>query len=115
MPQGGLTSIASTDGRRYRLGTQTVSRIGFGAMQLPGPLGSAFARANPVLGNPAVMATAARLGYTPAQVALAWLLRLRPNVLLIPGTSSLRHLEENMAVANVVLDAEARQLLTSGA
>jgi pyridoxine 4-dehydrogenase len=78
------------------------------------PLGSAFARANPVLGNPGVMATAARLGYTPAQVALAWLLRLRPNVLLIPGTSSLRHLEENMTVANVVLDGEARQLLASG-
>ncbi len=79
------------------------------------PLGSAFARANPVLGNPGVMATAARLGYTPAQVALAWLLRLRPNVLLIPGTSSLRHLEENMAVANVELDAQARQLLPSSA
>jgi pyridoxine 4-dehydrogenase len=75
------------------------------------PLGSAFARANPVLGNPAVLATAGRLGYTPPQVALAWLLRLRPNVLLIPGTSSLRHLEENMAVANIELDAEARQLL----
>jgi pyridoxine 4-dehydrogenase len=79
------------------------------------PLGSAFARPNPVLGNPGVMATAASLGYTPAQVALAWLLRLRPNVLLIPGTSSLRHLEENMAVPNVVLDAAARQLLASGA
>ena len=79
------------------------------------PQGSAFARANPVLGNPGVMATAARLGYTPAQVALAWLLRLRPNVLLIPGTSSLRHLEENMAVANVELDAQARQVLPSSA
>jgi pyridoxine 4-dehydrogenase len=75
------------------------------------PLGSAFARDNPVLSNPAVIATAARLGYTPPQIALAWLLRLRPNVLLIPGTSSLRHLEENMAVANIELDAEARQLL----
>jgi pyridoxine 4-dehydrogenase len=79
------------------------------------PLGSAFARNNPVLGNPGVLATADRLGYTPAQVALAWLLRLRPNVLLIPGTSSLRHLEENMAVANIELDAEARQLLASSA
>jgi pyridoxine 4-dehydrogenase len=76
------------------------------------PLGSAFARNNPVLGNPGVIATAARLGYTPAQVALAWLLRLRPNVLLIPGTSSLRHLEENIEVANIELDAEARQLLS---
>jgi aryl-alcohol dehydrogenase-like predicted oxidoreductase len=76
------------------------------------PLGSAFARANRVLGNPGVIATAERLGCTPAQVALAWLLRLRPNVLLIPGTSSLQHLEENMDVANIELDAEARQLLS---
>jgi aryl-alcohol dehydrogenase-like predicted oxidoreductase len=75
------------------------------------PLGSAFARNNQVLGNPGVVATAARLHCTTAQVALAWLLRLRPNVLLIPGTSSLRHLEENMAVANIELDAEARRLL----
>jgi pyridoxine 4-dehydrogenase len=79
------------------------------------PLGSSFARNNPVLGNPVVIATADRLGYTPAQVALAWLLRLRPNVLLIPGTSSVRHLEENLAVANIELDAEARQLLSGGA
>jgi aryl-alcohol dehydrogenase-like predicted oxidoreductase len=79
------------------------------------PLGSSFTRDNPVLGNPGVIATADRLGCTPAQVALAWLLRLRPNVLLIPGTSSVRHLEENLAVANIELDAEARQLLPSGA
>ena len=47
----------------------------------------------------------------PAQVALAWLLDLRPEVLLIPGTSSISHLEENIAVANVALDSEARDLL----
>jgi pyridoxine 4-dehydrogenase len=75
------------------------------------PLGSAFARGNPVVGDPRVSATAARLGHTPAQIALAWLLSVRPNVLLIPGTSSTRHLEENMAVANIELDAEARELL----
>jgi pyridoxine 4-dehydrogenase len=75
------------------------------------PLGSAFARVNPVLGDPRVIAIAARLGHTPAQVAMAWLLSLRPNVLLIPGTSSTRHLEENMAVANIDLDAAARELL----
>jgi pyridoxine 4-dehydrogenase len=68
------------------------------------PLGSAFARGNPVLGDPRVTAIAARLGYTPAQVALAWLLSLRPNVLLIPGTSSTHHLEENMAAAEVSSD-----------
>jgi pyridoxine 4-dehydrogenase len=77
------------------------------------PLGSGFARSNPVLGSPQVIDTAARLGRTPPQVALAWLLSLRPNVLLIPGTSSVRHLEENMAVADIELDAEARELLAS--
>jgi pyridoxine 4-dehydrogenase len=75
------------------------------------PLGSAFARSNPVLGSQQVIDTAARLGHTPAQIALAWLLGLRPNVLLIPGTSSVRHLEENMGVADIELDAEARELL----
>jgi pyridoxine 4-dehydrogenase len=79
------------------------------------PLGSAFARSNPVLGDPRVTAIAARLGHTPAQVALAWLLSLGPNVLLIPGTSSTHHLEENMAAAEVELDTEARELLASTA
>ena len=71
------------------------------------PLGSAFHDENPVLTDPSVVATARRLEATPAQVALAWLLHLAPNVLLIPGTSSLAHLEENLAAAEVVLDAEA--------
>jgi aryl-alcohol dehydrogenase-like predicted oxidoreductase len=75
------------------------------------PLGSAFAQGNPVLGDQRVTRTAARLGHTPAQIALAWLLSLRPNVLLIPGTSSIRHLEENMAAADIDLDTEARELL----
>jgi pyridoxine 4-dehydrogenase len=75
------------------------------------PLGSGLANRNPVLASPPVTATAARLGCTPAQVALTWLLDLRPEVLLIPGTSSIRHLEENMAVANAGLDAQARDLL----
>jgi len=46
------------------------------------PLGSAFARGNPVQASPPVTKTAARLGCTPAQVALAWLLDLRPEVLM---------------------------------
>lgn len=79
------------------------------------PLGSAFGRGNPVVGSKQVVDTAARIGRTPAQVALAWLLSLRPNVLLIPGTSSVRHLEENLAVADIELDAEARELLASAA
>jgi aryl-alcohol dehydrogenase-like predicted oxidoreductase len=69
------------------------------------PLGSAFNADNPVLGNPAVKQTAADLGRTPAQIALAWTLAVAPNVLLIPGTSSVAHLEENMAVADIELPA----------
>ncbi len=75
------------------------------------PLGSAFNPENPVLGSAPVKATAERLGATPAQVALAWLLGRAPNVLLIPGTSSLAHLEENLAAADLVLDQEAVDVL----
>lgn len=53
-----------------------------------------------------------RLGATPMQVALAWLLRRSPNILLIPGTSSLAHLRENLA-AEVVLPDDAVDELES--
>ena len=46
---------------------------------------------------------ARRLGATPMQVALAWLLARAPNILLIPGTSSLKHLKENLAAGDLVL------------
>jgi aryl-alcohol dehydrogenase-like predicted oxidoreductase len=49
---------------------------------------------------------AAGLGATPMQVALAWLLQRAPNILLIPGTSSLGHLKENLEAANLVLSPE---------
>jgi aryl-alcohol dehydrogenase-like predicted oxidoreductase len=75
------------------------------------PLGSAFGRSNPVLGNEQVQAIAGRLGRTPAQIALAWVLALGPHVLLIPGTSSVRHLEENLAVADITLDEDAMRQL----
>lgn len=71
------------------------------------PLGSAFAADSPVLGAPAVRRAARRLGVTPVQVALGWLLALAPNVLLIPGTSSLAHLEENLGAASITLDQAA--------
>ena len=48
----------------------------------------------------------ARLGATPMQVALAWLLQRAPNILLIPGTSSLAHLRENLAAAKLALSEE---------
>jgi len=50
---------------------------------------------------------AQNLGATPMQVALAWLLHRSPNVVLIPGTSSLAHLRENLAAAEVELSDEA--------
>ncbi|MFC5760390.1 aldo/keto reductase family oxidoreductase [Rhizobium sp. GCM10022189] len=50
---------------------------------------------------------AARLGATPLQVALAWLLKRAPNILLIPGTSSRGHLRENLAVADIELPDDA--------
>ena len=76
------------------------------------PLGSAFNPENPVLGAPSVRETARRLNATPAQVALAWLLHKALKVLLIPGTSSLDHLEENLAAADLALDQEAIELLS---
>ncbi|MCU1492707.1 MAG: putative oxidoreductase, aryl-alcohol dehydrogenase like protein [Acidimicrobiaceae bacterium] len=75
------------------------------------PLGSAFATDNTVLLAPAVLETATRLQATPAQVALAWLLAQAPKVLLIPGTSSLSHLEENLAAPELLLDDAALDAL----
>ncbi len=54
---------------------------------------------------------ARRLDATPMQVALAWLLQRSPNILLIPGTSSLTHLRENLAAADVRLSSEDVRLL----
>jgi aryl-alcohol dehydrogenase-like predicted oxidoreductase len=56
---------------------------------------------------------AERLGATPMQVALAWLLRRAPNMLLIPGTSSVGHLRENLAAADFQLSDEVMQELDS--
>ncbi|TCK59758.1 aldo/keto reductase [Curtobacterium sp. PhB136] len=69
------------------------------------PLGGAFPGLPKVADEPAVQRIAAELGVTPAQVGLAWLLGHAPDVLLIPGTSSIEHLEENVAVGSIVLDA----------
>ena len=51
-------------------------------------------------------AVAVRLGATPMQVALAWLLHRSPNILLIPGTSSVAHLRENLAAAQLTLSPQ---------
>lgn len=55
------------------------------------------------LQSEALSAVAAQLGATPMQVAIAWLLRRAPNILLIPGTSSVTHLRENLAAAQLAL------------
>ncbi|MER9752837.1 aldo/keto reductase family oxidoreductase [Mesorhizobium sp. M0166] len=54
---------------------------------------------------------AARLGATPMQVALAWLLQRAPNILLIPGTSSVAHLRENLAAGDLALPEDALEEL----
>ncbi|MDL2352396.1 MAG: oxidoreductase [Pseudomonadota bacterium] len=59
------------------------------------------------LQSAALDAVAADAAVTPMQVALAWLLQHAPNILLIPGTSSLGHLRENLAAADLVLTPEA--------
>ena len=59
------------------------------------------------LQSTALSDVAARLGATPMQVALAWLLQRAPNILLIPGTSSVGHLRENLAAATLHLPLDA--------
>jgi aryl-alcohol dehydrogenase-like predicted oxidoreductase len=68
------------------------------------------------LQSSSLSAVAARLGATPMQVALAWLLQRSPNILLIPGTSSVAHLRENLGAATLVLPKDAvAELDTIGA
>lgn len=69
------------------------------------PLGSGFPGIPKATEQPEVIAAAERLGATPAQIGLAWLLGHAPNALLIPGTSSAEHLAENVAVGAIALDA----------
>ncbi len=63
------------------------------------------------LQSSALSEVASGLGATPMQVALAWLLRRAPNILLIPGTSSAAHLRENLAAAELTLPDEIRARL----
>ncbi|MGC4960853.1 aldo/keto reductase [Gordonia sp. DT101] len=70
------------------------------------PLGSAFPGMPKVTDEAIVVQVAQTLDVTPSQVGLAWLLHRAPNMLLIPGTSSVGHLEENVAAGSVVLDAD---------
>jgi aryl-alcohol dehydrogenase-like predicted oxidoreductase len=76
------------------------------------PLGSAFTGGPQTLAaDPAIAQVAAKHGATPSQVALAWLLARDDRILLIPGTTSVAHLEENMAAADIALDPQDLQTL----
>ena len=71
------------------------------------PLGSAFTGGPATLAeDPAVAEVASRHVVTPSQVALAWLLHRDEHILLIPGTSTVAHLEENLAAGDLALDGE---------
>lgn len=75
------------------------------------PLGSAFPNMPKVADDPRVQEIAAAHGFSPAQIGLAWLLARSPNILLIPGTSSVAHLEENLAVGAITLTKEQLSVL----
>lgn len=79
------------------------------------PLGSGFPGRPKVADDDVVRDIAGRLGATPSQVGLAWLLARDPHILLIPGTRSLDHLEQNMAARQVELDAGMLAALDSRA
>jgi aryl-alcohol dehydrogenase-like predicted oxidoreductase len=69
------------------------------------PIGRPFTGGpRPLAQDPTISSVAAKHGATPAQIALAWLLHTDEHILLIPGTSSLAHLEQNMATAAIALD-----------
>ncbi len=81
------------------------------------PLGGAhFPEWPKVTDHPRVIESAAAMGVTPSQLGLAWLLARHPNILLIPGTTSRAHLEENIAASALSLDsATLTELDTLGA
>lgn len=77
------------------------------------PLGSAFGGGGPkhLAADPFVSSVAKKHEITPTQVALAWLLAQYDRLLLIPGTGSIAHLEENLAVSEIALDSDDLELL----
>ncbi len=71
------------------------------------PIGSPFTGGpGPLAAEPTISSVATKHGATPVQIALAWLLHRDEHILLIPGTSSVAHLEQNMAAAGIALEDE---------
>jgi aryl-alcohol dehydrogenase-like predicted oxidoreductase len=78
------------------------------------PLGSAFTGGpRKLASDPAISEIATKHGATPAQIALSWLLHHYDRMLLIPGTASVEHLEENLAAADVELDSDDMERLAA--
>jgi aryl-alcohol dehydrogenase-like predicted oxidoreductase len=77
-----------------------------------GPLAAKpFAPEAPLSGDDRLREIAKGLGATAGQVALAWLLHRAPNIVLIPGTTSIAHLEENVRAGQIQLDSQTRLAL----
>ena len=93
----GSESVGSTYSGPIRFASQTRMRAR--------PLGSGFADSR-ARRDSVLQEVADRHGVAPARVSLAWLLQRSPNVLLIPGTSKLEHLEENTAAGDLELSAD---------
>jgi len=87
-------------------GARNIAFVPFCPLGWPGEL------RHRLLTDPVLAALALRLGATPTQVALAWLLDLAPNILLIPGTRTRAHLTENLGATDIRLDDAARAELT---
>ncbi|MDQ2742199.1 MAG: aldo/keto reductase [Chloroflexota bacterium] len=75
--------------------------------------GGGYAGLPKVIDNPTVRDVAERLGVTPTQIGLAWQLAHSPNTMLIPGTSSIAHLTENVAAGAITLDPDTMNTLNT--
>jgi aryl-alcohol dehydrogenase-like predicted oxidoreductase len=75
------------------------------------PLGGGIPSMAKVTSDSTVQEVAKEMGISPAQVGLAWLLRHSENTLIIPGTTSISHLEENIAVGNIRFDENTMKRL----
>ncbi len=116
-PEGARQAIAHTELGEIQNGYSLLDRTSEPVLELCRehaiafvpffPLGSAFTGGPAALArDPAVAEVAARHAATPSQIALAWLLARYDRMLLIPGTTSVAHLEENLAAGEITLDAQ---------